>query len=100
MSNKTDLLIAATRYAYPFDRLAELHAWIVQAVRSGDPDRLEAAVRNHIAYGQHVLLSSLGESGKTNATPIAALPPAVDRRFLDLQDQLGSLQIPHQFRRR
>jgi DNA-binding GntR family transcriptional regulator len=100
ISNKTYLLIAATRYAYPLDRLAELHAWIVQAVRSGDPDRLEAAVRDHIAYGQHVLLSSLGGSSETSATSIAALPPAVDRRFLDPQTHDELLPIHHQTGRR
>ena len=59
IANRTYLLISATRYAYPLDRLAGLHAWIVEAVRSGDPDRVEAAVRDHILYGQQVLLRSL-----------------------------------------
>lgn len=86
ISNKTYLLITATRYAYPLDRLAELHAWIVQAVRSGDPDRLEAAVRDHIAYGQHVLLSSLGGRGETAIGHLAALPPSVDRGFDETHD--------------
>jgi DNA-binding FadR family transcriptional regulator len=81
ISNKTYLLITATRYAYPLDRLAELHAWILQAVRSGDPDRLEAAVRDHIAYGQHILVKSLGGRGDAAAGHLAALPPSVEREY-------------------
>jgi DNA-binding GntR family transcriptional regulator len=82
ISNKTYLLITATRYAYPLDRLAELHAWIVQAVRSGDPDRLEAAVRDHIAYGQHILVNSLGGRGDAVAGRLAALPPSIERDYV------------------
>lgn len=59
ISNKTYLLVSATRYAYPLDQLAELHAWIVEATRSGDPDRVETAVRDHISFGQRMLLKHL-----------------------------------------
>lgn len=83
ISNKTYLLITATRYAYPLDRLAELHAWIVQEARSGDPDRLEAAVRDHIAYGQHILVTSLGGLSESAAGHFTALPPSVGRDFID-----------------
>jgi DNA-binding GntR family transcriptional regulator len=93
ISNKTYLLITATRYAYPLDRLAPLHAWIVQAVRSGDPDRLEAAVRDHIAYGQHILVSSLGERGETALGHLAALPPSVIRDFEDSRDLGETLHL-------
>ena len=76
IANRTHFLVSATRYAYPLGRLAGLHAWIVEAVRSGDPDRVEAAVRDHILYGQQVLLRSLrgGAAGPADP-PTSQLPP-------------------------
>lgn len=69
ISNRTYLLISATRYAFPLERLAGLHAWLLEAVRGGDSERVEATVRDHIAYGQQVLLQSLtaGEQAPARA---------------------------------
>jgi len=59
ISNKTYLLIAASRPAYPLDRLAALHQPLVEAVASRDPERVEAAIRDHLAFGQRTLLTHL-----------------------------------------
>jgi DNA-binding GntR family transcriptional regulator len=59
IANKTYLLVSLTRSAYPLSQLPEIHALILEAVRSGDPDRVEAAVRDHIALSQQALLSYL-----------------------------------------
>lgn len=60
ISNKTYLLIAVSRYAYPLDRLAELHRRVLDAVISRDPDQVEVAVRDHLAFGQRTLLKFVG----------------------------------------
>lgn len=57
--NKTYLLISASREAYPSDRLAELHRPILEAARSREPERVEAAVRDHLAFGERTLLEYL-----------------------------------------
>jgi DNA-binding GntR family transcriptional regulator len=57
--SKTYLLISASRTAYPLERIAALHAPIVDAVVSRDPDRVETAVREHLAFGERTLLDHL-----------------------------------------
>lgn len=79
ISNRTYLLISATRYAYPLGQLAGLHAWILEAVRSGDPDRVEAAVRDHIAHGQHALLQRLTGGSQTPVGQVIRVPVAPER---------------------
>mgnify|MGYP001246047980 CR=1 FL=1 len=74
ISNRTYLLISATRYAYPLGQLAGLHAWILEAVHSGDPDRVEAAVRDHIAHGQHALLQRLTAGADTPVGQVVRVP--------------------------
>lgn len=69
IANKTYLLIAASRYAYPLDKVADLHQRIVDAVSSRNPDLAEMTVREHIAYGQQQLLNSpLCQPGDPQAT--------------------------------
>jgi DNA-binding GntR family transcriptional regulator len=58
IANKTYFLIAASRYACPLDRVADLHRAIFEAVQARDPDLVEAVVKDHIAYGQRQLLKS------------------------------------------
>jgi DNA-binding GntR family transcriptional regulator len=64
IANKTYLLISATRYAFPLDKLAGLHAEILETVRGGDPDHVEQVVRSHIYLGQRSLLRHLCDGGR------------------------------------
>ncbi len=57
--NKTYLLIGVSRAAYPLDRIADLHAGVLHAMASRDPDRVEAALRQHLAFGQAILIEHL-----------------------------------------
>lgn len=57
--NKTYLLISASRAAYPLDRIAALHAPILEAARRRDPDGVEGAIREHLAFGERTLLAHL-----------------------------------------
>lgn len=64
IANRTYLLISATRYAFPLEKLAGLHAEILETVRGGDPDHVEQVIRSHIYLGQRSLLRHLrGEGG-------------------------------------
>lgn len=57
--NRTYLLISASRAAFPLAQLGPLHAPILEAARSGDADRVEAAVREHLSFGERTLLDHL-----------------------------------------
>lgn len=57
--NKTWLLISVSRAAYPLERIASLHADLLQAVVSRNPDRIEVELRHHMTLGQEVLLEHL-----------------------------------------
>lgn len=61
ISSKAGLLISITRHEAPLDVVAGLHRPIVEALRSGDPDRAEQAVREHVEYGRQVLLRAFPE---------------------------------------
>jgi DNA-binding GntR family transcriptional regulator len=54
---KSCLLISVTRRAAPLDLVPGIHRPIVEALRSGDPDRAERAAQEHVEYGRNVLLS-------------------------------------------
>jgi DNA-binding GntR family transcriptional regulator len=56
---RASLLISASRPAYPLERIGELHRPILEAVVARDPDRVEAAVKDHLAFGEAVLLQHL-----------------------------------------
>ena len=64
--NRTSLLISASRPAYPLERIGELHRPILEAVVARDADRVEAAVKAHLTFGETVLLHHLTaiESGQ------------------------------------
>src|SRR5262249_5594140 len=64
IANQPYLLISATRYAFPLDKLAGLHAEILETVRGGDPDHVEQVVRSHIYLGQRSLLRYLRDGGR------------------------------------
>ncbi|MGH2614095.1 MAG: GntR family transcriptional regulator [Thermomicrobiales bacterium] len=66
--NKTSLLISASRPAYPLQRIGQLHRLILDAVISRDPDRVEEAVKEHLAFGETILLRHLTakEAGQTH----------------------------------
>jgi DNA-binding GntR family transcriptional regulator len=57
--NKSYLLIGASRSAFPLDKIAALHAPILAAAQARDPDRVEAAVRDHLVFGERTLLNHL-----------------------------------------
>lgn len=69
IANKTYLLISATRYAFPLDKLAGLHAEILETVRGGDPDHVEQVIRSHIYLGQRSLLRHLRGDGGDGVLP-------------------------------
>lgn len=56
-SGRAGLLISVTRRQAPLDVVPGVHRPILEALRSGDPDRAEAAAREHVEYGRGVLLS-------------------------------------------
>jgi DNA-binding GntR family transcriptional regulator len=58
-SGKAGLLISITRRTAPLDVVPGIHRPILEALRSGDPDRAESAAREHVEYGRTVLLSRL-----------------------------------------
>lgn len=74
--NKTWLLISVSRAAYPLEQIASLHADLLRAVISRNPDRIEAELRHHMTLGRDVLLSHLRgvppdrEGGPVEVTPI------------------------------
>jgi DNA-binding GntR family transcriptional regulator len=77
--NRTALLISASRPAYPLEKIGELHRSILVAVAGRDPDRVEAAVHAHLAFGESVLLAHLTavENGRA---PRHAAPTVRARR--------------------
>jgi DNA-binding GntR family transcriptional regulator len=54
---KAGLLISVTRRTAPLDVVPDIHRPIVEALRSGDPDRAEETARAHVEYGRQVLLN-------------------------------------------
>jgi DNA-binding GntR family transcriptional regulator len=68
IANKTYLLISATRYAFPLEKLAGLHGEILETVRGGDPDHVEQVVRSHIYLGQRSLLRHLRGDGRDGSS--------------------------------
>jgi DNA-binding GntR family transcriptional regulator len=57
--NKSRLLINASRSLSPLSLLSGIHGEILEAARSGDPDRLQSAIREHLAFGERTLLDHL-----------------------------------------
>jgi DNA-binding GntR family transcriptional regulator len=57
--NKTYLLINASRSVSPLELIAGIHGAILDAARSRDPDRLQTAIREHLAFGERTLLDHL-----------------------------------------
>lgn len=74
--NRTSLLISASRPAYPLERIGELHRPILEAVAARDPDRVEVAVKAHLAFGEAVLLQHLtvAETGQLEQQ-MGEIPP-------------------------
>jgi DNA-binding GntR family transcriptional regulator len=56
-SGKAGLLISVTRRTAPLGVVPGVHRPILEALRSGDPDRAESAAQEHVEYGRSVLLS-------------------------------------------
>jgi DNA-binding GntR family transcriptional regulator len=54
---KQGLLISVTRRTAPMDVVPGIHRPMLEALRSGDPDRAERAAQEHVEYGRNVLLS-------------------------------------------
>lgn len=66
------LLISVTRRTAPLDLVPGIHRPIIDALRSGDPDRAERAAMDHVEYGRNVLLSrfATGVEGHPAATAL------------------------------
>jgi DNA-binding GntR family transcriptional regulator len=96
--NRTSLLISASRPAYPLERIGELHRPILEAVAARDADRVEAAVKAHLAFGESVLLQHLMavEGGQMDQqvveTPslLSSHLPIVNRAVVQTGDEVGS----------
>ena len=67
-TGKAGLLISVTRRAAPLDLVPGIHRPIVEALRSGDPDRAERAAQEHVEYGRNVLLSRFAASALANGS--------------------------------
>ncbi len=69
VAGKAALLISLTRRKAPLDVVPGLHIPILEALRSGDPNRAEEAARTHVEYGRQVLLDRLPEEHRNGPTP-------------------------------
>lgn len=72
LSQITMVVYNSTTYFPDIDGLADRHVPIVEAIKSGDPDRAEGVIVRHIFDGGRLLLDSLRRDGAALASPYPA----------------------------